>query len=124
MANHLTRSSSRRVGVAIAVATLASGAVASAQASEIQRAYIEHTRTCLGLFFTDRAAHAEQCLPNNSPNIPANAGSGGNGTRGAVVPPPVVVVVPPPPPPEAEPEPEPGCVTVQTNCGPVCSYPA
>lgn len=94
MANHLTRSSSRRVGVAIAVATLASGVAASAQASEIQRAYIEHTRTCLGLFFTDSAAHLEQCLPNNSPNIPAHAGSSGNG----VVPPPVVVVVPPPPP--------------------------
>ena len=100
-----------------ATATLLSGA-APASASEIQDAYYAHTRACLKLFFSDKAAHSAQCLPNNSPNIPAHAGSGGP----VPVPPPVVVVPPPPPPVVQEPA-EGGCEVVQTNCGPVCGYP-
>ena len=88
----------RRVVVAATTAvTLVSGATMPAHASEIQRAYAEHTAACIRLFFSDKPAHNEQCLPNNSPNIPANAGSADNGAVPIVVVP--VVVAPPPPPP-------------------------
>ncbi|KRA56055.1 hypothetical protein [Devosia sp. Root635] len=83
----------RAVVAATTVATLAGSAAMPAAASEIQRAYAQHTRQCIGLFFSDKAAHTAQCLPNNSATIWVE------GTTGSPVVPPPVVVVPPPPPP-------------------------
>ncbi|WP_200940285.1 hypothetical protein [Devosia sp. Root436] len=99
-----------------AAATLAAASALPVSASEIQDAYRAHTRLCIGLFFTDKDAHTELCLPNTSGNSPAHETSGGP-VVAPPPPPPVVVVVTPPPPP-------PGCTVVQTNCGPVCNYPA
>jgi hypothetical protein len=65
-------------------------------ASVIQDTYRAHTAACIGLFFSDQAAHAVQCLPNNSANIPAHRGSAD----------PSVVIVPPAPPPPPPPPPE------------------
>lgn len=88
----------RAVVAATTVVSLAAGAAAPAQASEIQDAYIAHTRHCIGLFFTDKDAHTAQCLPNTSPDLPASMLK-----TGRVVVPPVVVVPPPPPPPVVPP---------------------
>jgi len=100
-----------------AAATLVSAASLPVSASEIQDAYRAHTALCIGLFFTDKDAHTEQCLPNMSGNIPAHETSAG----------PVVVIVPPPHPPPppvvTPPPPPPPCTVVQTNCGPICTYP-
>lgn len=50
---------------AAAVAFGASALVAApASASDTQDAYYAHHRMCVELFFTDREAHAENCLPS------------------------------------------------------------
>jgi hypothetical protein len=81
--------------LAVAAVTLTSGAVMPAVGSPVQDAYLAHSRACIGLFLSDPAAHAAQCLPNNSPNIPAHSGS----STATVPPAPAIVVAPPPPPP-------------------------
>jgi|SRR5215217_5197851 len=81
----------RRVAAAATTAvSLVAGASVPTQSSEIQRAYMEHTRNCIGLFFSDKAAHTAQCLPNTMPNTFADTSSGS-------------AVTPPPPPPDIDP---------------------
>lgn len=75
---------------AVAAIALAGTLVAlPAQSSEIQRAYLAHTRTCIGLFFTDTKAHAAQCLPSNVlPALPYPS-IGGDSSPAAAPPAPV-----------------------------------
>jgi|SRR5215217_1432327 len=81
----------RRVAAAATTAvSLVAGASVPAQSSEIQRAYYEHTRHCLDLFFTNKPAHNVECLPNTMPN------TFGDGSSGSAV-------TPPPPPPDIDP---------------------
>src|SRR3954452_6560298 len=110
------RRTRRAITAATAAVTLVAGAGMAVQASEIQRAYAQHTSTCIGLFFSDRQAHAAQCLPNlhGAPSIITSSGGPAPvivGPPPPVVVPPVVVVEPPPPP---------ECELVPGNCGPVC----
>ena len=87
----------RRVAVAATAAvTLANGVPTTADASDIQRAYAEHTAACIRLFLTDAQAHANQCLPSRVGPLPIESTSGDNVI--AEVPPPPPVVAPPPPP--------------------------
>lgn len=81
--------------LAVAATAITLSALPS-QGSEIQRAYFQHTADCLHLFFSDKAAHTAQCLPNNN-TVPMEGTSSGSDYV-APPPPPVVVVVPPPPP--------------------------
>lgn len=114
------RHTRRAITAAAAAVTIVAGAGMAVQASEVQRAYAQHTSTCIGLFFSDRQAHAAQCLPNRhaAPTIITSSG-------GAA---PVVVAPPPAPPPPVvvppvvvvEPPPPPECELVPGNCGPVC----
>lgn len=96
----------RAVATAAAFAGLASAAVMPVSASAIQEAYYAHTKVCVRLLFNDKPAHNRQCLPNNSPNIPAH--DGGNGGNLPVVVAPIIAapVVAPPPPPVPEPDPD------------------
>lgn len=98
MAKSPRRHGSVQLAFAATAVTMSVGSGLPAAASPVQDAYYAHTSTCIGLFFKDKAAHAEQCLPNTMPNSPAHPG-------GSSVPVPVVIVAPPPPPVVAPPPP-------------------
>src|SRR3546814_2869472 len=57
------------INLAVAAVAFMQIAAPPVSASQIHDVYRAHTAACIGLFFSDKAAHTAQCLPNNSPNI-------------------------------------------------------
>lgn len=109
--NWLTKSARRLAAVllgGVALSAVAAGAAAVVHASEIQRAYLEHTRKCVGLFLRDQVAHAAQCTPNTIDYVPFENDSDSDEIVAAplpVVAPPVIVAPPPVVPEEIDLEP-------------------